>query len=92
MKEFKLYLNGLTCANCGNKIERKVDSLKGVEEAVLNFSVGTLTIELKDENDEVTIVNNFKVNKDNYKNYNHYKYTFIKNENNNYIFEKIEKI
>ena len=32
MKEFKLYLNGLTCANCGNKIERKVDSLKEVEE------------------------------------------------------------
>ena len=51
MKEFKLYLNGLTCANCGNKIERKVDSLKEVEEAVLNFSVGTLTIELKDEKD-----------------------------------------
>lgn len=48
--------------------------------------------EIKDENDEVTIVNNFKVNKDNYKNYNHYKYTFIKNENNNYIFEKLEKI
>ena len=39
--------------------------------------------EIKDENDEVTIVNNFKVNKDNYKSYNHYKYTFIKNENNN---------
>ena len=48
--------------------------------------------EIKDENDEVTIVNNFKVNKDNYKSYNHYKYTFIKNENNNYIFEKLEKI
>ena len=60
MKEFKLYLNGLTCANCGNKIERKVDSLKGVEEAVLNFSVGTLTIELKDENDEEKVTEEVK--------------------------------
>ena len=60
MKEFKLYLNGLTCANCGNKIERKVDSLKEVEEAVLNFSVGTLTIELKDENDEEKVTEEVK--------------------------------
>ena len=60
MKEFKLYLNGLTCANCGNKIERKVDSLKEVEEAVLNISVGTLTIELKDENDEEKVTEEVK--------------------------------
>ena len=60
MKEIKLYLNGLTCANCGNKIERKVDSLKEVEEAVLNFSVGTLTIELKDENDEEKVTEEVK--------------------------------
>ena len=56
MKEYKLYLNGLNCANCGNKIEKKVNSLKEVQEAVLNFSVGTLTIELKNENPDLHFV------------------------------------
>lgn len=60
MKEYKLYLNGLNCANCGNKIEKKVNSLKEVEEAVLNFSVGTLTIELKNEDDEEKVTEEVK--------------------------------
>ena len=60
MKEYKLYLNGLNCANCGNKIEKKVNSLKEVQEAVLNFSVGTLTIELKNENDEEKVTEEIK--------------------------------
>lgn len=60
MKEYKLYLNGLNCANCGNKIEKKVDSLKEVQEAVLNFSVGTLTIELKNEDDEEKVTEEVK--------------------------------
>ena len=66
MKEYKLYLNGLNCANCGNKIEKKVNSLKEVQEAVLNFSVGTLTIELKNEDIDldrrIIIINNGKGN------------------------------
>lgn len=60
MKEYKLYLNGLNCANCGNKIEKKVDSLKEVQEAVLNFSLGTLTIELKNEDDEEKVTEEVK--------------------------------
>ena len=56
----KLYLNGLNCANCGNKIEKKVDSLKEVQEAVLNFSVSTLTIELKNEEDEEKVTEEVK--------------------------------
>ena len=60
MKEYKLYLNGLNCANCGNKIEKKVNSLKEVQEAVLNFSVGTLTIELKNEDDEEKVTEQVK--------------------------------
>lgn len=60
MKEYKLYLKGLNCANCGSKIEKKVNSLKEVQEAVLNFSVGTLTIELKDENNEEKVTEQVK--------------------------------
>ena len=44
-KEVKLVLSGLTCANCANKIETRVNNLEGVKEANLNFTTSTLTIE-----------------------------------------------
>ncbi len=43
--ETKLILSGLTCANCANKIETRVNDLEGVKEANLNFTTSTLTIE-----------------------------------------------
>ncbi len=43
--ETKLILSGLTCANCANKIETRVNNLDGVKEANLNFTTSTLTIE-----------------------------------------------
>lgn len=43
-------LKGLGCAGCAAKIERKVNSLEEVEQAVLNFSTSTLIIDLKEEN------------------------------------------
>lgn len=42
----KLTLEGLTCANCGNKIEGRVNKLNGVVEANLNFSTSTLIVEI----------------------------------------------
>jgi Zn2+/Cd2+-exporting ATPase len=53
-KEIKLILSGLTCANCANKIETRVNNLDGVKEANLNFTTSTLIIEAdgsKEEND-----------------------------------------
>lgn len=53
-KEIKLILSGLTCANCANKIETRVNNLDGVKEANLNFTTSTLMIEVdgsKEEND-----------------------------------------
>lgn len=44
-KEIRLVLSGLTCANCANKIENKVNNLDGVKEANLNFTTSTLIIE-----------------------------------------------
>lgn len=44
-KEIRLVLSGLTCANCANKIETKVNNLEGVKEANLNFTTSTLIIE-----------------------------------------------
>ncbi|MBS5886129.1 heavy metal translocating P-type ATPase [Clostridium sp.] len=53
--EIRLILSGLTCANCANKIETKVNNLNGVKEANLNFATSTLIIELNGErlNDDI---------------------------------------
>lgn len=49
--EIKLYLKGLDCANCANKIENKVNKLESVEEAVLNFSLSLLIVNLNENSD-----------------------------------------
>lgn len=41
-------LEGLGCANCAAKIERKVGQLKGVENASLNFMSKTLALEIEE--------------------------------------------
>ena len=45
--EIKLFLEGLDCANCANKIEKRVNDLEEVKEANLNFTSLTLLIEVK---------------------------------------------
>lgn len=46
----KLYIKGLDCANCANKIETVVSGMENVEEASLNFTTGVLNIKLQDDN------------------------------------------
>lgn len=48
MKDIKLYLDGLNCANCAGKIEDKVNKLTDVDESVLNFSTKLLLITPKE--------------------------------------------
>ena len=55
-KEVKLVLSGLTCANCANKIETRVNNLEGVKEANLNFTTSTLTIEGNEDSELKDIV------------------------------------
>lgn len=45
----ELILDGLDCANCAAKIERKVNELNGVDSASMNFITKTLTIESDNE-------------------------------------------
>lgn len=45
-KQVKLSLKGLDCANCANKIEKKVNSLEEINEANLNFSLGRLNLDI----------------------------------------------
>ena len=47
----------IDCANCAAKIEDRINKLKGVKEAVLNFMMEQLTIEFESDNqEEVDIV------------------------------------
>ena len=58
--EIKLVLSGLNCANCANKIEAKVNKLKGIKNASLNFSTTILTVEIEKEEEKNNIVNEIK--------------------------------
>ncbi|MEN8433254.1 heavy metal translocating P-type ATPase [Clostridium septicum] len=60
LNNIKLFLEGLTCANCGNKIEDKVNKIKGVSEANLNFSTSTLIIEINGEELREKIIKEIK--------------------------------
>ncbi|MBS5951502.1 MAG: cadmium-translocating P-type ATPase [Clostridium sp.] len=59
-KDIKLVLSGLTCANCANKIETRVNNLDGVKEANLNFTTSTLVIEGDGSKEEDELVSKAK--------------------------------
>lgn len=49
----KVYsIEGIDCANCATKIEDKINRMKNIEEANLNFMMGKLSIEFKVSTDE----------------------------------------
>ena len=49
----KIYsIEGIDCANCAAKIEDKINRIKNIEEANLNFMMGKLSIEFKVSTDE----------------------------------------
>lgn len=49
----KIYsIEGIDCANCAAKIEDKINRIKNIEEANLNFMMEKLSIEFKASTDE----------------------------------------
>jgi sulfite exporter TauE/SafE/copper chaperone CopZ len=44
MEQIRLKIGGMVCANCQNKIEKKLRSLSGVKNAVIGYSAGTADI------------------------------------------------
>ncbi|MFX0030302.1 MAG: heavy metal translocating P-type ATPase [Candidatus Hermodarchaeota archaeon] len=56
-ENINIKLGGMTCANCALKIETKLNSLKGVNSAVVNFANEEATVEY---NPTMTDFNNFK--------------------------------
>lgn len=55
-RKIELILEGLDCANCGGKIERKVVELDDVESASLNFVTKTLAVEIVSEDNIEAII------------------------------------
>jgi Zn2+/Cd2+-exporting ATPase len=51
MKQVTILLDGLSCANCGNKIEKAINEREDVEVAKLDFLSNRLTIQFKNENE-----------------------------------------
>ncbi|GAA0078175.1 heavy metal translocating P-type ATPase [Clostridium sp. CTA-5] len=58
--DIKLLLKGLNCANCADKIEKRVNNLEEVSEANMNFSLGIITIQPIKESDSEKIINKVK--------------------------------
>lgn len=56
MKNFVLSVNGLHCANCAGKIEKKINELEEIKEATLDF-LGKKVILTSSEKDEAVLVN-----------------------------------
>jgi Zn2+/Cd2+-exporting ATPase len=53
MKQVTILLDGLSCANCGNKIEKSINEREDVEVAKLDFLSNRLTIQFKNENESM---------------------------------------
>ena len=59
-KKIKLSLKGLDCANCANKIELKVNELEEINEANLNFSLGTMALSMLEGINKEDVINKIK--------------------------------
>ena len=56
IKKIKLLLKGLSCANCANKIENKINDIEEVKEANINFATSTLNIKIQDNDKKEEII------------------------------------
>lgn len=45
-------INGIDCANCAMKLEDKINKIKGVSEATINFMMAKLIIETQSQSEE----------------------------------------
>ncbi|WP_085112690.1 cation transporter [Thermoanaerobacterium sp. PSU-2] len=49
MKEVKFTVEGLSCPDCSKKIEQALAAQKGVEEAKVIFTTGSIKVKFDDE-------------------------------------------
>lgn len=51
--KYKFKIKGLDCANCAEKLERKIQKVEGVEDASISFMTEKLVLEISDNKDEI---------------------------------------
>ena len=51
----KFKLKGLDCANCATELERKIQKIEGVNNAIVSFMTEKMTVELSEDKEEVVI-------------------------------------
>ena len=57
MKNTKIFIiEGLDCANCAAKVERKLNAFEGIKEASVNFLSKKITLELEDNVNEAVVI------------------------------------
>lgn len=57
----KFILEGLDCANCAAKMEKAINELDGVKEAIVNFMTAKLVIDGEDEKMPTIIAESEKI-------------------------------
>lgn len=50
--KYNFRIKGLDCANCASELERAINKVKGVDNAVISFMTEKLVIELEEDNKE----------------------------------------
>ena len=47
--------NDVDCANCATELERKIQKIEGVNNAIVSFMTEKMTVELSEDKEEVVI-------------------------------------
>lgn len=51
----KFKVKGLDCANCAAELERKIQKIEGVNNAIVSFMTEKMTVELSEDKEEIVI-------------------------------------
>ena len=60
MMELTLYINGMMCANCSQKLEEKASKLAEIEEIHVNYASAKINVKFKQGSDKNTVFENEK--------------------------------
>ena len=53
--ELTLYINGMMCANCSQKLEEKASKLAEIEEIHVNYASAKINVKFKQDSDKNTV-------------------------------------
>lgn len=56
MKEIKIYVKGMVCGGCENRVQNAVNTIKGVKTVTANHEDGTVIIMCKEKVDKKEIM------------------------------------